>query len=84
MSNEDYKCVEEELLRQQGKSGVMPKSLKNQQGWSSHSLGNSTQYYAIKENWTTMLEYISLQSFVDPFIHVYLFETAKYISASYV
>ena len=35
----DYALVEQELLRQQEKSDVTTKSLKNQQGWSSPSLG---------------------------------------------
>lgn len=40
----DYALVEQELLRQQEKTDVATKSLRNPQGWSSHSLGEEKKY----------------------------------------
>ncbi|XP_035230783.1 uncharacterized protein LOC118202705, partial [Stegodyphus dumicola] len=41
----DYALVEQELLRQQSKIDMPSKSLKNQQGWSSHSLDESDEEF---------------------------------------
>ncbi|GFY75857.1 autophagy-related protein 2 homolog B [Trichonephila inaurata madagascariensis] len=43
----DYALVEQELLRQQQKSDIPSKSLKNQHGWSSHSLDESDEEFQL-------------------------------------
>ncbi|KAG8189257.1 hypothetical protein JTE90_013785 [Oedothorax gibbosus] len=47
MKPADYALVEQELLRQQQKSRVPSRALKNQQGWSSHSLDESDEEFQL-------------------------------------
>ncbi|GBM63346.1 Autophagy-related protein 2 A [Araneus ventricosus] len=47
MKAADYALVEQELLRQQQRSDGPSKSLKNQQGWSSHSLDESDDEFQL-------------------------------------